>query len=343
MNFPTTLPVNYSNTSTFYPDDTGTLGSFTKTPDAKTMVSLDYTELLTENNLTSLMLNNVSYKLNYGTAPQLIISGTTINGTNNVLSFLVSGGLNGVKYLLTITANLSDGSSNTQQLEIVVSGGIVTEEGCAPYGTRLAGSLPMGVGMGGVGPPVPKIFQQGQILNGDGTRFGTTFIVFWVDKNPPLTANILDRWYNLQDGLVYDRVTDGATVFWLASAIGGQGGGGGGGFAPVPNYYTSTTTPQNPNLGDFWYNPNTGVYTQYINTGTTMGWYTIGVSSGPSGPSGITGEGPTYYINSMAPITPNLGDFWLNTTTDELSMWMNTSLGLNWYGLQRKPIQCGTF
>lgn len=254
MNYPASIPVNYNNTTYFYPDDTGVLGSFTKAPDAKTLVSLDYTSILTELNLN---LVAISYVLNYGSAPQLVVSGTTIQADNNIVSFIVSGGLNGLKYVLQINATLSDGQTvNVQYLEVVVSAPGTRSDGCGDTAVYTGGT-------GAGGAPISTIFQQASLLNGTNTRFGSSFIVFWVSDQPPTTANILDRWYNTTDGLVYDRVTDGVSVFWVSSA-------------QRPTQYTTGPNPPNgPVLGDMWFNTGTNTLNIWMNTGTGNNWYVI--------------------------------------------------------------------
>jgi hypothetical protein len=306
MNFPAALPVNYSNTAYFYPDETGILGSFTKAPDAKTLVALDYTSLLSALNLN---LQNMSYVLDYGTAPQLVISGTTIQADNNIVSFIVSGGLNGVRYVLTISAAMSDGETvNIQYLEVVVSAPGSVAVGCGD--PALAGR----VGVSG-GPPISNVYQQASLLNGDGTTFGSTFVVFWVSSIAPTTANILDRWYNTQDGLVYERVTDGQSVFWVAGAQRGTA------------YTTSPNAPLSPAQGDMWFNTNTGTLNMWLNTGSGLNWYVVSVPT-----AGLPAP-PNYYFGTTKPATASVkqGDFWYDGTNANIAL--NPSGTLTWYQL----------
>lgn len=247
MNFPTSVPINYSNSSTFYPDATGQLGSFTKSPDAQTMVSLDYTEFLP----TGITIVNVAFILNYGTAPQLLVSGGNVQANGEILSFLVSGGVNGVKYVIQIQATLSDAQTvNIQYLEVVVAAPGVPASNCGPMMPQ-----PM---------PISNVFQQAQILNGDGSKFASTFVVFWVSDIAPTTANILDRWYNTSDGLIYDRATDGNTVFWVSSS------------ARPTQYTTGPNAPGGPYLGDVWYDTGNSALNMWMNNGTGNQWIPIG-------------------------------------------------------------------
>lgn len=249
MNVPTSVPINYSNSAYFYPDETGVLGSFTKSPDARTQVSLDYSSMLSSMGLT---IVSVSFVLNYGSAPQLVVSGTDIQGQNDIVTFIVSGGINGLKYVLQINATLSDNQTVlTQNLEVVVSAPGTTDScGCPPQ----FASSPL---------PISPVFQQASILNGDQTKFGSTFVVFWVSDTAPLTANILDRWYNTNDGLIYDRVTDGNSVFWISSAL------------RPPNYTTGASAPTSPVQGDMWFDINTNTLQIWMNTGAGLNWYVI--------------------------------------------------------------------
>jgi len=256
MNYPVpvSVPVNYSNSSTFYPDASGVLGSYTKTPSGQTLITLDYTTLL--GTLAGPpTITSVSFNLNYGTAPQLIVSGATVGGAGKVVTFMLSGGLNGLSYVLTVNAVLTSGSLS-HQLNVIVSAPIDGDDcGCPPAGAGgYAVSNPV---------PIPNIYQQAQILNGAQTRFGSSFVVFWVADTAPGNANILDRWYNTQDGLIYDRATDGQTVFWVSTA------------QRPTQYTTSAVAPTSPQQGDFWYNTSNGSIQIYINTGTGLAWVLI--------------------------------------------------------------------
>lgn len=266
MNFPASLPINYNNTAYFYPDDTGVLGSFYKLPMANTLVSLDYTSLVSDQTAT---IVSISFLLDYGTAPQLIISGTTIQGNNTVVSFIVSGGMNGVKYTLQVNALLSNNTTLSHALEVVVAGPGVKASDCCDVRT-----LP-----GAPNFPISDVFQQAQILNGDGTRFGSSFIVYWVGANAPTTANILDRWYNTGDGLVYDRITDGYSVFWVAVAQRPQ------------QYVASPTAPVSPNPGDMWYNLSSQQLMIWIDTGAGGVWAVVSGLGGGGGGGGGGGTG----------------------------------------------------
>lgn len=253
MNSPTSFPINYSNNAYFYADDSGVLGSFTKMPDARTQVTVDYSSLLAEPQYDGLTILSVSYLLNYGSAPQLIVSGSSIQGQNNILSFIVSGGLNGLKYILQINATLSDNQTiNSQLLEVVVSAPGTTDSCDCPPSGRFASPL-----------PISSVYQQASILNGDQTKFGSSFVVFWVSDQAPITANILDRWYNTQDGLIYDRATDGNTVFWVSSA------------QRPTQYITGPNPPMGPQVGDMWFNTSTNVLNIWMNTGSGNNWYVI--------------------------------------------------------------------
>jgi len=243
------LPVNYSNDAYFYPDNTGVLGSFTKSQDAQTQVSLDYTSIIP----TGLTILSASFVINYGTAPQLVISGATVQGSGEIIGFMVSGGLNGVKYTIQILAKLSDGATVLQHtLEVVVSTPGVNTPAVSAASSPATPVL-----------PIPAAFQQGQILNGDGTKFGSSFVVYYVSDTAPTTANILDRWYNTVDGLIYDYATDGVSVFWVSSSM-----------RPAA-YTTGPTAPTDNRMGDMWYDTGNNVLKVWMNTGSGPVWYTI--------------------------------------------------------------------
>jgi hypothetical protein len=298
---PTSVPINYSNTSTFYADNTGELGSFFKTPMGKTLLSIDYSGILS----TGQKLSNLSFKLSPGTAPPLVISGAQVQGNYDIGSFLVSGGVGGLTYKLQIIAGLSDMQTVfVHNLEIAVSGTTQSDDcGCeslAYWGGGFGGRPPFSPFYQG---RVPSVFQQANVLNGSDTKFSTTFITFFVDDKFPRSANIMDQWFNLDDGFTYQRVTNGDQVFWqrLTSA----------------NVSTAAIAPETPGLMDMWLDPATGS----LNIWVGSGWFTVPTAT-PTDPD--TAGNAVLYFQDAVPSNPVNAELWI-TTAGIASIWNATT------------------
>ena len=316
MNFlPGSIPINYSNVTQFYPDATGILGSFSKPPEGKTMVALDYTGLLAAQVTGGLNLTTTRFQLVPGTAPPLVISGVQLLASATLLQFLISGGVNGVVYTLTITTTLSDNLTVLiQTLEVVVSGGqVISDNGCS-----VLGGLPMAYNR----PPynglfasgrVPQVFQQAEILQGDGTRFASTSIVYWVSATQPTAANINDWWWSLTTNQLYVRATDGQQVFWQVTT--------------PPTITTWTVAPANPKVGDIWIDETDQSLNIWVNTGTAAapiyGWFKVPTIDIDTDDDSAYGNAVITF-STTPPASPTNAQLWADPN-GALSIWDNTT------------------
>lgn len=192
MNYPVPVPPGaYTGTSVFFVNSTFQLGAITKPVNAKNLVTVDYTSL----SLPSLGIITFWFEVDIGSAPPLIINNAMIAIGGNQLEFVVSQGVPGVTY--TISVNITYGTSLTRTDKLVVS--VPAEEcGCT----------------GGSGNPVFPISNLGGFVNGDNTVFISTFLRYFVSSQAPLGANIFDQWWNTTNGVLSEYVTDGLNLFW---------------------------------------------------------------------------------------------------------------------------------
>lgn len=99
------------------------------------------------------------------------------------------------------------------------------------------------------------------------------------------------------------------------------------------------TPPVSPSLGDRWVDSNTGIEYTFIDDGTNQTWVEVSASgfSGVQGLQGPTGAGlqgaqgiqgaGTYTISPTPPLSPSVGDTWLNEDDGTVSVWN----GLEWF------------
>jgi hypothetical protein len=186
---------SYGNATYFYPDSSGDVGGFTKTVEAQTLVTLDYSQILAAGKT----IQNVSFILDVQTNPQLIISGMQIAGQTNIVEFIVSGGYSGVQHQLSVVAKLSDATVRTDLVRISIAG---DSSGCDPCGKS---TMLM---------PIPPGYQQAS-LSQNGV-YASSFIRYFVGNAPPLGANVMDQWYDTNSKTLLEYITDGIESYWYS-------------------------------------------------------------------------------------------------------------------------------
>ena len=87
---------------------------------------------------------------------------------------------------------------------------------------------------------------------------------FTEPENPKLG----DEWFDLNEGKLFKRISDGTTHVWLdfssSSVSTGQ-----------IKYAESPTEPTDPIIGDEWYNPVDDVLYKRMNKNNVEGWYAV--------------------------------------------------------------------
>lgn len=198
MNYQYQIPGQQGDPAAFVADTTLILGTYVKPLDARTLISVDYSQLI-----PAVALDSYSFRVKPGGEPQLWISEPELGLDANSLAFFIDGGIGGRAYTVTINATLASGEVRSDVLTVQVLGDDCGS--CAP-----------------IAPPPPT----GGIVSGDGLVIVNTAPRFFVSGTPPVNANVLDRWYDTATGVIWDYVSNGATSLWVPAGGGGGGGGG---------------------------------------------------------------------------------------------------------------------
>jgi hypothetical protein len=270
------VPTNFSNAALFFPDDTGEIGGFNKSPMAQTLVTLDYTQVLAAAGTT---IDKVAFILDKQTTPLLVISNSVISGT--VLTFIISGGWSGLTYGLTVQSTLSDTTVRTDVLQIEIMGDdCMRHDPCYPGGKPICAPS-----------PIPKSFQQA-IMNTSCSWYGSSCVRYYICDMAPANPNVLDQWYNTTNHLIQEYLTDGVNFWWQPFFVDVK-------YAASSLYYLSaqnqtafiTTTPD--------INNKSGI----INVGNVVQVYVNGVRLVPNQDFGVNQATSTVVV--MRPIPAN--------------------------------------
>ena len=182
----------YNTGAVFFPDGSGAVGSAFKALDAQMLVTFDYSAVVTPGGTPESIS---SFTLDIQTNPQLIVSKASISG--NRVNFIVSAGVGGLTYGLTVGTTFTDNSIHNDVLYI----NVVTSPAdgcCTPGGMAVA--------------PIAGGYQQA-LLAQIGV-YGNTMPRYFVSPTEPPGAKIFDRWYNSTTGVISDFVTDGVSPWW---------------------------------------------------------------------------------------------------------------------------------
>jgi len=201
MNYQYPIPGSAgSSVASFVADGTNVLGDVDKSIYDVTSVSVDYSQIT-----PAVTLVHYSFRVSPGGMPPLMVGGPPeLSATSNQLTFMLGQGIGGQQYTVQVIVHTSAGNTRTDVLNVNVLG---DSNGCQH-----------------VLPPIPL----NNAVSGDGAIIVNTGPRFFVSATPPISANVLDRWYNTTTNVTYDYVTNGVTSSWQAGSGGGGGGGGGG-------------------------------------------------------------------------------------------------------------------
>ena len=178
------LPSGVVNTNSayFYANNLFVLGPYVKQLGDQTLVVLDYSKLT-----PPVVMQGFTFNVDVSSNPALVISYPQISITGLVLTFLLSGGIEGQQYNITITSTPS-GRADTLTVNIPSSGcdcDTVT--------------------------PVPALYTQ--LPLGSQGYVNSAVRFFWGNV-PPTNPNAMDQWYYTASGILYQWVTDGTSYFW---------------------------------------------------------------------------------------------------------------------------------
>jgi len=179
------LPSGVINTDSayYYADTTLTLGPLVKAVNDQTLVVADYSLL------PSYAVSGFDFALDVTSNPALVVSYPQLN--NNVLTFLVSGGIVGQQYNLSVKT-IADINNRTDVLTINIPS---SSGDCAQVN------------------PVPQIYTQLEL--GDPTQgYVNTGVRYFWGTQPPVNPNVMDQWYTPDTQTLSEWVTDGTQYFW---------------------------------------------------------------------------------------------------------------------------------
>lgn len=145
----------------------------------------------------------------------------------------------------------------------------------------------------------------------------TTSPVF-VSSSAPTNPLVGALWFNTVDSSLYVRVQTSSGAFWESVDSSGP--------TPTPQVpvYISSSPPVNPKIGYLWYSPDTQVIKVRSSTPSGPEWQDIVSSSGSS--MGLSKA----IISASAPLNPEEGILWYNTTDDNLYLWIVSPGGGYW-------------
>ena len=184
------LPSGVVNTDSayFYAGDLAPpLGPHVKQLGDQTLIIIDYT------NLTHpITLASYKFTVDVTSNPQLVVAYPQLNTAGNVLSFLLSGGIAGQQYNLSILITFGPSGASVRADILTIS--IPSSSGdCTQIN------------------PVPAIYNQVPLIGGGYVNSAVRY--FW-GPVAPTNPNVADQWFNIGSGVLYEWVTDGTQYFW---------------------------------------------------------------------------------------------------------------------------------
>jgi hypothetical protein len=155
----------------------------------QTLVMIHYGQLT-----PPLTLTGYSFAVDVTSNPQLVVSYPQIDPIGDTLSFLLSGGIAGQQYNISITVNPGV-SEQTDVLTVSIPSYVDCE--CASIN------------------PVPQLYTQLPFASNTYVNTGARY--FWGTQPPP-NPNVMDQWYSADTSTLYEYATDGVTFFWQTIA-----------------------------------------------------------------------------------------------------------------------------
>lgn len=183
------LPSGVVNTDSAYYFGSATLalGPLVKQPSDQTLVVIDYTQV--EPPISALSVN---FTVDVTSNPALVVSYQQIDVTGELLSFLVSGGIVGQQYNLSIAINTGT-DTRTDVLAIYVPS--FGDCDCVQIN------------------PVPTLYTQ--LPLGEPTQgYANSAVRYFWGNSPPTNPSVMDQWYYAPAQTLYEWATDGTNFFW---------------------------------------------------------------------------------------------------------------------------------
>lgn len=185
MGFALPSGVVNTNSAYFVADNTDLpLGPLVKQPTDQTLVVIDYS--------IAIPITSYEFTVDVSSNPQLVMSYVQTDPTGAMLWFLLSGGIAGQQY--TISIHLGYGHVAYSRIDTLV----VSIPSSGDCGCDIIN-------------PVPTIYSQLPLGTQAYVNAGVRY--FWGDV-PPSNPNVLDQWYNPLTQLLSEWATDGTNYSW---------------------------------------------------------------------------------------------------------------------------------
>jgi hypothetical protein len=184
MGFALPSGVVNTNSAYFYADAANVFGTLVKELNDQTLIVLDYSQIT-----PPITLQGYRFTVDASSNPALVIAYPQLNATSTVLTFLVSGGIVGQQYNLTVVADYA-GGTRSDALTINVPS---SQGDCQSIN------------------PVPAIYTQVPLGSQAYINAGVRY--FW-GRTPPANPNVLDQWYDPTSQALHEWATDGTQFFW---------------------------------------------------------------------------------------------------------------------------------
>jgi hypothetical protein len=179
------VPTNqYSSQAYLYADATLSLGELSKQADNVILMTIDYRQVT-----PPLVIDSCAFQVDIGSNPPLMISSSDLNSAGNILTFILSEGVPGTTYKLSIVSTYQVSQKRTDVLTVDVP----TKEQCATVGS---------------------IVNQGPFANADATIYVNTAPKYFVSGVTPPAPSIMDLWYDTGNGVLSQYITDGQQKRW---------------------------------------------------------------------------------------------------------------------------------
>lgn len=179
------LPSGVVNTDSayFYADATFALGPLVKALNDQTLVVVDYS--------ISPGITGFQFTVDVSSNPALVVSYSKLDTTGKVLTFLLSGGIIGQQYNISIHTTID---INTRVDVLTVN-------------------IPSSAGDCVQINPVPQVYSQFPLGEPTQGYVNTGVRYFW-GAAPPANPNVMDQWYSPNTTTLSEWVTDGEDFFW---------------------------------------------------------------------------------------------------------------------------------
>jgi hypothetical protein len=170
------------NSAYFYAMPSMNFGVLVKEPTDQTLVVLDYSSVGSA--------QSYNFTVDVSSNPVLVVSYPKLDATGTVLTFLLSGGIAGQQYVLSIHTMFAG----------------------QPRNDVLTVNVPSSQGSCVAINPVPALYTQLPLSTQGYVNTGVRY--FW-GSAPPANPTVMDQWFNPTNKTLSEYTTDGTNFSWV--------------------------------------------------------------------------------------------------------------------------------